>query len=187
MAFEIKMPKLAMAMNEGTVNKWMFENGDFVEKGQILMEVETEKVAYELESPGSGYLRITTPVGDTVPVESIIGHLTENQSDSVAKSTVGKIKSSTTAGPDLTPSPTEMQPPGAEQNVAYVGGALAQMPQAQTAEVISFEPRGAQSVAAAPARIFATPLARRLAKDHDLDLAQIKGTGPKGRIRKREY
>jgi pyruvate dehydrogenase E2 component (dihydrolipoamide acetyltransferase)/2-oxoglutarate dehydrogenase E2 component (dihydrolipoamide succinyltransferase) len=68
MAEPIIMPKLAMAMQEGTVVEWLAEEGEAVEKGQVVMNVETEKVVHECEAPASGYLHIIVEAGQTVPV-----------------------------------------------------------------------------------------------------------------------
>ena len=64
----IIMPKLAMAMQEGTVVEWLAQEGEWVEKGQEVMTIETEKVAYECEAPASGYLHVVVEAGQTVPV-----------------------------------------------------------------------------------------------------------------------
>ena len=72
------MPKLAMGMNEGTVQEWLVTDGDFVEKGQAIASVETEKVAYELEAPQAGYFRIVAAPGDTVPVEATIAFFADS-------------------------------------------------------------------------------------------------------------
>ena len=72
MAIDYTMPKLAMAMNEGVINQWLVEEGAYVEKGQELATVETEKVAYDVESPEAGYLHILVAEGETVPCETLI-------------------------------------------------------------------------------------------------------------------
>jgi pyruvate dehydrogenase E2 component (dihydrolipoamide acetyltransferase)/2-oxoglutarate dehydrogenase E2 component (dihydrolipoamide succinyltransferase) len=78
MAKKVVMPKLAMAMNEGIITSWMFEEGDQVTKGEILLEIETEKVSYEIEATGDGLLHIEVTAGETVPVETLIGYLAED-------------------------------------------------------------------------------------------------------------
>ena len=74
MATPYVMPKLAMAMNEGTISEWLVNHGDKVEKGQPLASVETEKVAYDVESPESGYFCIVLPQGETAPCEDLVGY-----------------------------------------------------------------------------------------------------------------
>ena len=73
MATNYVMPKLAMGMNEGIVVEWLVSEGQQVERGAPLMQVETEKVAYDVEAPVAGWFHILVPAGETVPVESVIG------------------------------------------------------------------------------------------------------------------
>lgn len=161
MSIEYVMPKLAMAMNEGTVNEWLVDSGAKVEKGQILATVETEKVAYDLESPLAGYLHITVEQGETVPVETQIGIFVDTEEELAAL--VGDSA-------PASPAPT----PAFECGAASVAVAAASE-QAQAA------------VDRAPGeRIKASPLARKLAKDNSLDLALLSGSGPGGRIVKRD-
>ncbi|MEY2907816.1 MAG: hypothetical protein RLZZ602_339, partial [Pseudomonadota bacterium] len=63
---EYVMPKLAMAMNEGTVADWLVQDGDYVEQGTPLATIETEKVAYDVEAPVSGYFYSVVSAGETV-------------------------------------------------------------------------------------------------------------------------
>ena len=86
MAIEIVMPKLAMAMSEGTVLEWKFEQGVHVDVGQVIVEIETEKVTYEIEATTNGYLNIVTMPGETVPVEVVIGLLAESEEELLALS-----------------------------------------------------------------------------------------------------
>ena len=83
MATPYVMPKLAMAMNEGTVNEWLVNHGDKVEAGQPLASVETEKVAYDVESPESGYLCIVLQAGETVPCEELIAYFCDTPEEVV--------------------------------------------------------------------------------------------------------
>ena len=141
------MPKLAMAMNEGTINEWLIADGARVDKGAPIMVVETEKVSYDVEAPMGGFLHIIVPVGETVPVETLVGKIadTEEELQSLRSAAVP----TPTAIADATPAVT---PP-----------------------------------AAAPGtRIKASPLARKLAANAGLDLATMAGTGPGGRIVKRD-
>ena len=89
MATEYLMPKLAMAMNEGTIAQWIAQEGDHLNAGDPIMVVETEKVAYDLESPASGYLHITIGEGETVPVDSPIAMLAEDEAELAALQTGG--------------------------------------------------------------------------------------------------
>lgn len=156
MITDFLMPKLAMAMNEGTVNEWLAQEGTWVEKGALIAEIETEKVAYEIESPHEGFLHITVSAGETVPVEVPIGQFA---SDEAAYQSLLGGQTPATAAPE--------------------------QPQAMTETAAPVE-----STPAAPAmsggRIKASPLARKMAADRGMDLAALSGTGPGGRIVKRD-
>ena len=76
---DIVMPQLGLSMTEGTVTSWSKALGEFVGKGETLLTVETDKVEMEVESAAAGYLsEIVVPVGQTVPVGTVIGRLSEN-------------------------------------------------------------------------------------------------------------
>lgn len=155
MAKKIVMPKLAMAMNEGTVTTWSFIEGAQVEKGSILLEIETEKVSYEIEAIADGFLHIVVPAGETVPVEALIGYLAAD-SDELAS-----LQSDTR--PD-----TAAREPAAEIVVA-------------NQEVVA-----AAKATGHVGRIIASPLAKKMATQHGLDLSKLNGSGPNGRIVKRD-
>ncbi len=158
MAKDYVMPKLAMAMNEGTIVEWLVEDGAAIEQGQPLLVVETEKVAYELEAPESGLIRILTAAGDTVPVEERIAVIAGSADE--LPQTGGE---------------SEAEPPADNIGAPASGAAVA-----------AGRPGPAESLATAGGRIKASPLARKLAKQYGLDLSEITGTGPGGRIVKRD-
>lgn len=81
----IQMPKIAMAMNEGTITQWLKADGEPITKGDILFEVETEKTAYEVEATASGTLKIIVDAGQTVKVETVVGELVSEQAVESAK------------------------------------------------------------------------------------------------------
>lgn len=149
------MPKLAMAMDEGTINEWLIADGTRVEKGEPIMVVETEKVSYDVESPVAGFLHIIVPVGDTVPVETLVGKIasTEEELHSLA---------------------------GNEAS------AKVEQPAAASGKVTTPAAAAVAPAKADGARIKASPLARKLAAAAGIDLGTINGTGPGGRIVKRD-
>jgi pyruvate dehydrogenase E2 component (dihydrolipoamide acetyltransferase) len=152
MAQKVVMPKLAMGMSTGTVTSWKFAEGQFVEKGQILLVIETEKVSYEIEALKSGYLHIVIPEGETVPVMTIIAYLAANEEE--------------LAG------------------MAGTSGGSAPAPESKTAAAAEPPPQIQEEAAPASQgdRVIASPLAKKLAKINDIDLKQVSGTGPHGRI-----
>ncbi len=158
MALEIIMPKLAMAMSQGTILSWFLSQGDYVTKGQILLEIETEKVNYEVEADGSGYLHIVVPNGETVPVEHVIAMLAENEED------LASLASQITA-PAGSSSATVLE---TEEVVEEKDSALQPLT----------PPKGG--------RVIASPLARRLAQQYGVDISSLAGTGSRGQIVKRD-
>jgi pyruvate/2-oxoglutarate dehydrogenase complex dihydrolipoamide acyltransferase (E2) component len=159
MAIDYSMPKLAMAMNEGTVNEWLVSEGDYVEQGQLLATIETEKVAYDVESPDAGYLHIVVAVGETVDCETLVAQFAASEEE------LAELQAGATA----------VQ--GATADVA----AAAPGPVAEAALEVP-----ATTVKNSGERIKASPLARKMAGDTGLDLALVNGTGPGGRIVKRD-
>jgi pyruvate dehydrogenase E2 component (dihydrolipoyllysine-residue acetyltransferase) len=157
MPIEILMPALSPTMEEGTLAKWLVKEGDTVTSGDLLAEIETDKATMEFESVDEGVIgKLLIPEGsEGVKVNTVIAVLLED-GDSAA---------------DIA-APTAPQASDAKQETA--------------AAPTSVAPTSAPATPAAPARngtrIFASPLARRIAADKGLDLAQIAGTGPHGRI-----
>ena len=74
---EIIMPKLTLTMETGTIEKWLKKDGDFVEKGEPIFEVLTDKVTIEVESPDSGFLKILVGEGQETPITDIIAYINE--------------------------------------------------------------------------------------------------------------
>jgi len=141
------MPKLGLTMTEGTVARWDVAPGSRFQAGDIILVVETDKIAYDVEAPGPGILQeVLVSEGNAVPVGTPIGRWD-----------VGDIKVSLDA-PDIE--------------------APAESPPAAAAAETPVTPRRGEG-----ARILATPFARRLARQGGIDLRNLNGTGPKGRIK----
>ncbi|MEM9426894.1 MAG: biotin/lipoyl-containing protein, partial [Pseudomonadota bacterium] len=158
MPTEILMPALSPTMEEGTLAKWLVKEGDTVSSGDLLAEIETDKATMEFEAVDEGVVgKILVAEGsEGVKVNAPIAVLLD---DGESADDIGEVASA--------PAASESAPaPAAE-------------PEPQTAAPA---PAPAAPAAADGKRIFASPLARRIAKDKGLDLSQIKGTGPKGRI-----
>lgn len=160
MATDYVMPKLAMGMNEGTIIEWLVTEGQQVERGAPLMQVETEKVVYDVEAPVAGWFHIAVAAGETVPAESVIGQFA-GSAEEYAEISGGAAAES--AAPAVV----------FDENLTSTG---AVMPSASAAA----------PAAAAGGRIKASPLARKLARDRGIELSAINGTGPGGRIVKRD-
>jgi len=164
MATDYVMPKLAMGMNEGTIIEWLVSEGQQVARGAPLMQVETEKVVYDVEAPTAGWFHILVPAGETVPAESRIGQFADSEEEYAAISGGAAAPASESGG----------QEAAVEFNdqLTATGAVMASKPAAAAGQ--------------GGGRIKASPLARKLARDRGLDLAAIQGTGPGGRIVKRD-
>ena len=156
MALEILMPALSPTMEEGTLAKWLVAEGDRVQSGDLLAEIETDKATMEFEAVDEGVIgKLLVAEGTAnVKVNSAIAILLEE--GDAADATVSPAQSAAAATP-LTHEASAVDAPAAT---------------AAPAAAISND----------GTRIFASPLARRIAADQALDLAKITGSGPKGRI-----
>ncbi len=157
MATEITMPKVAMAMNEGKLSEWLKAEGDMVAKGEQMFSIETEKTAYEVEAVADGILHIVVEVGATVPVETLVGYLAVDEAELAALQTA-----------------KESAPANEEKPVAEVASAPAPVAAPATGTPVN------------TGRIKVSPLAKKLAAAKGIDLAYVTGTGPGGRIKKRD-
>jgi pyruvate dehydrogenase E2 component (dihydrolipoamide acetyltransferase) len=161
MASRIVMSKLSPTMEEGRVLKWVKQEGDPVESGDVVVEVETDKATMEVEAMGSGVLRkILVTENATVPTGTLLGIVAGQDEDISAM-----LEESGTAAPAADPGA-----PGPEPSA----------PAAATA------PAAAPSPAGDGGRLKASPLARRMAEDRGIRLEGLRGTGPGGRIIKRD-
>ena len=178
MPIQILMPALSPTMTEGNVASWLKSEGDEVAAGDILCEIETDKATMEVEATDEGTLgRIVVPAGtEGVAVNAVIGLILEEGEDASALDRV-EIAAPAVAAPAAAP---------AEPAVESAPAASA-APAPQATAPAAPAPGGNGATPPAPARepgarIFASPLARRMAKQAGLALEAIAGTGPNGRI-----
>ncbi|KYD02528.1 2-oxoglutarate dehydrogenase complex dihydrolipoyllysine-residue succinyltransferase [Bacillus atrophaeus] len=153
---EIKVPELAESISEGTIAQWLKQPGDYVEQGEYLLELETDKVNVELTAEESGVLQeVLKDSGDTVQVGEIIGTITEGAGESSAPASEDKA-------PKSENTKEEKQAEPAAQQVS------------QEAQEES------------KSRTVASPSARKLAREKGIDLSQIPTGDPLGRVRKQD-
>ena len=149
MAMSVVMPALEMAQETGKLVSWKKKEGEQVKKGEMLLEVETDKAVVEIEASGEGFLSgVTAKEGDVVPVGQTIAWLLK-------------------AGEAVPTGGPQMQS-GRKMEAAPAAAAAAAAPAA------------AEPASAAGARI--SPKARRLAREHGVDIATLRGSGPGGEI-----
>ena len=147
MVTNITIPKLGEEMTEATIIEWRIEEGDWVNKGQIVAVIETEKVAFEMEAPADGFIHIVVTQDNKVSVGTVIGMIAESREglESLPKEPAKEM-------PAMAVEATEVAPPK-----------LAVAPEREE-------------------RIRISPIARKLAEEHGIDITKITGSGPGGRI-----
>ncbi|TCT39284.1 pyruvate dehydrogenase complex dihydrolipoamide acetyltransferase [Martelella mediterranea] len=175
MPIKITMPALSPTMEEGNLSKWLVKEGDSVSAGDVIAEIETDKATMEVEAVDEGTVaKIVVPDGtQAVKVNALIAVLAEEGED------VAEAAKAADGG----------DAPAAEESAPAKDEAKAEEP-AKAPVPSSDKPVPQPSAPAAPeakgGRVFASPLARRLAKEAGLDLTALSGSGPHGRIVKRD-
>ena len=166
MPINILMPALSPTMTEGNLARWLKKEGDAVKPGDVIAEIETDKATMEVEAVEEGKIgKILVPDGaQGVKVNDVIAVLLEEGEDA------GAIKAGAAPAPKAAAAPAPA-PKGD-------GAAKAEAPKPAAAPA----PAAPAPAAASGARIFASPLAKRLAQQHGLDLSRVVGSGPHGRV-----
>jgi len=159
LALEVTLPRLGQGMEAGTIVRWLKSEGDRVEKGEALYELDTEKVTQEVEADASGVLlKILAQEGEEIEVGkriAVIGEEGEAVSDAEAPETAREEETPTATEP-----PEERASESGARDSAADGRALD----------------------SATGRVKASPLARRIARERSIDLSSLTGTGPEGRV-----
>jgi pyruvate dehydrogenase E2 component (dihydrolipoamide acetyltransferase) len=175
---DVVMPRLSDSMEEGTILQWLKSVGDEIAVGDELVEIETDKANMAYESDVAGTLsEILAEEGETLPVGATIARVGDDGGTS--RPTADEQETSAaTAGP-VAEEGSPAHPPGTPPSAPPAGGGQEPAP-AQTAAAEAPAPEGAEH--GDGHRPKASPLARRLAKEKGLDLSQLEGSGPGGRI-----
>jgi 2-oxoglutarate dehydrogenase E2 component (dihydrolipoamide succinyltransferase) len=176
MAVDIVMPQMGESIFEGTITKWLKKPGDKVERDEPLFEISTDKVDAEIPSPSAGVLKeIKVGEGKTVPIQTVVGVI-DAAGDGAAKA----------AAPVPSPAPKAAVPAPAAAKPQIVAPAQAPRPAAPTPAPAAASGPGPAPARPAGERIHSSPLVRRMAKEHGVDLAAVPGTGAGGRISKQD-
>ncbi len=197
MSVNVTMPKLGMTMKEGKVSKWYKHEGDSVEKGENLFEVETEKITNKVESPETGILfQVVVPEGATVPVGTILAVIAQagEQPERIEGIKAGEVvemkaEAGKPQAAEAETVPVEkkriLSTPSARRLAKELGVDLASVPgtgpdgKIKEADVLKFHEEG-------PPAPKITPLAAEIAKQEGLDIAKITGTGENGKITRQD-
>jgi pyruvate dehydrogenase E2 component (dihydrolipoyllysine-residue acetyltransferase) len=176
MAVDIVMPQMGESIFEGTITKWLKKPGDKVERDEPLFEISTDKVDAEIPSPSAGVLKeIKVGEGQTVPIQTVVGVIDAAGSSAAASAPA--------------PGPAKSQAP-APARIPAVAPAPAPTPVSRPAPVVApvaaVTPAASATSSSSSERIHSSPLVRRIAKEHGIDLSTVAGTGAGGRISKQD-
>ena len=196
---KVVMPKLSEAMETGKIIKWLKKEGDRIQGGDILAEIETDKADVEMEAFGAGVLRkVLVPAGEKAPVGTLIGVIAEPGDDiaavlasapAPAAAGVGaagsaSARNDTRSAPPAAPTPSAAPAPAPPPRPAVVSTPAPAAP-AVNAPAVGI-PAPTAPTAVATGRVKASPLAKKIAAQAGVDLRLIRGTGPGGRIIRRD-
>ncbi len=185
MSINITMPALSPTMEEGKLAKWHVKEGDTVSSGDVIAEIETDKATMEVEAVDEGKIgKIVVPEGtENVKVNAVIAVIL----------TEGESAADISATPAPAPAPAEKQPEAAAPTAATPAKAEAGAQPRENPATQPTKSNGTAAPAPKPAsngkdggRVFASPLAKRLAKDAGISLDAISGSGPHGRVIKKD-
>ena len=182
MAVEIKMPALSPTMETGTLATWNVSVGDNVRSGDVIAEIETDKATMEVEAVDEGVVAsiLIAAGSENVAVGTVIALLAEDGEDAASvaaaktPASTPEPQTATTSEPQAAPTPEPKTAPAENSTPGAVS-----LPSAQTSVA---QPSAVPAPTGSGGRIFASPLARRIAADRRVDLAALAGSGPHGRI-----
>jgi pyruvate dehydrogenase E2 component (dihydrolipoamide acetyltransferase) len=164
MAVDVIMPQMGESIFEGTITKWLKKAGDKIERDEPLFEISTDKVDAEIPSPSAGVLKeIKVGEGQTVPIQTVVA---------VIEASDGASSSAPAAAPAKPAAATAAPPSAAAKSAAPAPSAPA--------------PAAQQPQAAAPSgeKVRSSPLVRKIARENNIDVSQVPGTGAGGRVSK---
>ncbi len=172
MPVDVVMPQMGESIFEGTITKWLKKPGDKVERDEPLFEISTDKVDAEIPSPSAGVLKeIKVPEGQTVPIQTVVAVI--DGAGSAAATAPAPTPAATAPAAKTAPAvPAPAPAPGASKPAAP--------PPTPAAAPV------AAAAVASTERIHSSPLVRRMAKEHGVDLSAIEGSGAGGRITKQD-
>jgi pyruvate dehydrogenase E2 component (dihydrolipoamide acetyltransferase) len=172
MAVDVVMPQMGESIFEGTITKWLKKPGDKVERDEPLFEISTDKVDAEIPSPSAGVLKeIKIPEGQTVPIQTIVA-------------VIDGAGTAAASAPAPAPAASKPAPASAQQPPAPTPAKPT--PPAPAPSAPTYAPALAPASGTGTERIHSSPLVRRMAKEHGIDLTSLEGSGAAGRITKED-
>jgi len=185
MAVDVIMPQMGESIFEGTITKWLKKAGDKIERDEPLFEISTDKVDAEIPSPSAGVLKeIKVNEGQTVPIQTVVAIIDADGAAAQAAASAPVKAEAATSAKSGAPIAAAAQPAKAEP----AKEAPAQSAQGAAAAPATGSPSVPQkpSVSSGGEKVRSSPLVRRIAREHDVDLTQVPGTGAGGRVSKHD-
>lgn len=174
--YKVIMPKLGMTMEKGIVERWLKKEGDYVRKGESLLEIMTDKVTIEVESYHTGYLKkILAEEGEEIPVTEVIAYIGEEDEKIPEEIVRKKI-----APLEVSKEEKEKVKVGEKEKIPIKK--IIEYEKEREREIRKGKEKEEEITKVKRKKILASPLAKKLAKEMSIDLSKISGTGPKGRI-----
>jgi len=162
MAVDVIMPQMGESIFEGTITKWLKKAGDKIERDEPLFEISTDKVDAEIPSPSAGVLKeIKVGEGQTVPIQTVVA---------VIEASDGAVSSAPAAAPAKPEAAKPVAPPPVAKSAAPAPSAPASV--------------APQPTTASGEKVRSSPLVRKIAREHNIDVSQVPGTGAGGRVSK---
>jgi len=159
MAVDVIMPQMGESIFEGTITKWLKKAGDKIERDEPLFEISTDKVDAEIPSPSAGVLKeIKVGEGQTVPIQTVVA---------VIEASDGAVSSAPAAAPAKPAAATPAPPPAAKSAAPPAAASAAPQASASSGE-----------------KVRSSPLVRKIARENNIDVSQVPGTGAGGRVSK---
>src|ERR1700720_3591104 len=175
MAVDVIMPQMGESIFEGTITKWLKKAGDKIERDEPLFEISTDKVDAEIPSPSAGVLKeIKVNEGQTVPIQTVVA-IIEADGAAAQSAAPAAVKSA------VSPSGDKSVAPANAPTIAQPAAKSEAKP-APSPDVAAQKP----AVSASGEKVRSSPLVRRIAREHDVDLTQVPGSGAGGRVSKRD-
>jgi len=186
MPINILMPALSPTMEKGNLAKWLKKEGETIKAGDVIAEIETDKATMEVEAADEGVLaKIVVPEGTTdVPVNQLIAVLA-GEGEDVTTAASQAAPSAPPAAPSTAsnkPAAAEVSPSAPTRSDQGQGGTAPATPSPQRPPLEAAAPRVARTNGHGTERVFSSPLARRLAKEAEIDIGRVQGSGPHGRV-----
>ncbi|RMG00648.1 MAG: pyruvate dehydrogenase complex dihydrolipoamide acetyltransferase [Acidobacteria bacterium] len=185
MASKILMPKLSPTMEEGQISRWLKKEGDEVQANETIAEVDTDKATMEMTSLESGVLlKILVPAGANAKLGQVIAIIGKKDED--ISQMLAEIESSSASQSTDTSKPEIAEPALEAKTESFKTEIATQPPKLETPLVQQTEKAKFDDEEKGDGRLFVSPIAARMAAEHGIDLRNVRGSGPGGRIIKRD-